>query len=85
MTGKEIVDAIVGGADDDHDEDEIWDYGTEVVIDLGGVLGIQRFDCRRVFINHKDHVYEFRNFDEAAPNDPVENPAYGSIDANPGA
>jgi hypothetical protein len=72
LVAKEIVDTIIGGVDDDHDNDESWDYGTEVVVDLGGVLGIQRFDLRRIVFNRKDKVIEFRNFDEAAPYDEEE-------------
>jgi hypothetical protein len=84
LTAKEIVDAIVSGADDDHDEDEIWDYGAEVSVDLGGVLGIQTFDLRRVYFNHKAQVIELRSYEEAAPHDPDPVP-YGSTDADPGA
>lgn len=70
LTAKEIVDAIIGGADDDHDEDEIWDYGAVLSVDLGGAFGFQTFDLTRVYFNHKDKTIELRSFDEAHPNDP---------------
>ena len=66
LTSHELVGEIMSAGDDEHDEDAIADYGIELVIDLGGVVGIHRFDLVRMVFNHKDEVIEFRNFSEDA-------------------
>lgn len=71
LTAHEVTGEIISGADDEHDEEEIATYGAELVIDLGGVFGIQRFDLKRVFFNHENATVEFRSFNEALPNDPM--------------
>lgn len=86
LTAKEVVDHIVSGGDDDHDEGRIFDYGVEIVIDLGGILGYQIFDAKRLKWNHREGVLEIRNFNEALPrDDDYARIDYGSTDADPNA